>query len=88
MIRTFLSDDDHAALLRALDAAHIDAGVATEVLNAAEDAACMQKMLLLFELGRVTPVLGPDGQLRWNLSEPVRTELGEMLAAAALREAL
>jgi hypothetical protein len=75
MIRTFLSDDDHAALLRALDTARIDAGIATEVLNAAEEAACTLDMLRLFKLGIVRPQLAADGRLEWpRVQHPFRLD--------------
>lgn len=66
MTRTFLSDADHAALLRLLDREHVDPCVATELLNRAEEAAGLIAMVDDFRAGKVRPFLRDDGVLLFD----------------------
>lgn len=86
MMRIFTDDTERDALLAACDAADIDAPTSTELLNAVEEARCLDTMLDMFKQGRVRPVI-EDGKLLWRLSDSAKCEYAEKFAAMVLRNA-
>lgn len=82
--RAFMTDAEAATLRRHCEAIGAPDLVVTELLNAVEEARCLDEMLRLFARGLCRPSI-VGGQLRWSLSETAQIEVAEKLTVAALR---
>lgn len=83
--KCFTTDAEADTLRRHCEAIGASPTVVTELLNAVEEARCLDEMLRLFARGLCRPTI-VGGSLRWSLSDAAKIEVAETMAAAALRE--